>query len=280
MMFEQHEDYRPVTWLRGYPLYVTHVIVIGYVITMVIATLLGPLGIADLTAWLGFSSELVHRGQLWRVFTYGLVNPPSIWFVVDMFIIAWFGRELERFFGRKVFIRFYGTLYLLTPVVFTILGFFRPMGLVGETGGFALFIAFATLYPGAAMLFNILAKWLAIIAVSIYTLIFFYGRDFVGLTAMWITVGFAFCFVRYEQGRLELPKVRLPSLRKRPKLRVVPRPAARAEIDVDEEDATTSEVDALLDKIAKSGLASLSSAERAKLEKAREDLMKRESPRR
>jgi hypothetical protein len=278
MLFEPHEDFRPVMWLRGHPLFVTHVIVLGYVVTMLAAAVAGPGATAELTAWLGFSSELVHRGQIWRILTYGLVNPPSLWFVVDMLIIVWFGRELERFFGRKGFIRFYAALYLLTPVVFTLLGFFRPLTLVGETGSFALFIAFATLYPGAVMFFNILAKWLAIVAVGIYSLLHLYARDFVGLTALWITLGCAYGFVRHEQGRLTLPRFALPSLRKRPKLRVLPRPAPRAEIDVAEvEDDVTSEVDALLDKIARSGLASLSADERARLEKAREALMRRET---
>ena len=100
------------------------------------------------------------------------------------------------------------------------------------------------------------------------------------LTLLLGTCAAAFGYVRWVQrgGEISLPK--LPSLRKRPKLRVVPRPASRTEIDHTEEDESTTEVDALLDKIAKSGLASLSAAERAKLEKAREDLMKRESPRR
>jgi membrane associated rhomboid family serine protease len=278
MLFEPHEDFRPVMWLRGHPLFVTHVIVLTYVVTMLVAALAGPGAIAEWSAWLGFSSELVHRGQVWRIFTYGLVNPPSLWFVVDMLIIVWFGRELERFFGRKVFIRFYAALYLLTPVVFTLLGFFRPLTLVGETGGFALFIAFATLYPGAVMLFNILAKWLAIIAVSLYSLLHLYARDFVGLTALWITLGFAHGFVRHEQGRLTLPKLALPSFRQRPRLRVLPRPPPHAEIDqATIEDDASGEVDALLDKIARSGLASLTPAERARLEKAREDLMRRET---
>jgi hypothetical protein len=49
--------------------------------------------------------------------------------------------------------------------------------------------------------------------------------------------------------------------------------------EVEEEEAN-SEVDALLDKIAKSGIGSLTAKERKRLEKAREDLMKRESPHR
>jgi len=44
-------------------------------------------------------------------------------------------------------------------------------------------------------------------------------------------------------------------------------------------DASMAEIDALLDKIAQSGISSLTAKERAKLEKGREKLLKRESGR-
>lgn len=277
MMFEQHEDFRPVMWIAGRPLYATHCIVLAYVITMIVATVIGPAATNGLAMMFEFDSRLVHHGQVWRVLTYGLVNPPTVGFVIDMLMLVWFGREVERFFGRKVFLRFYAVVYLLTPLLFTLFGFFRPLTLVGETGGLAIFIAFATLYPNALLIFNIPAKVWAIGIVAIFSLIHLYTRDFVKLPELLLTAGFAFGFVRFQQGRFTLPEVRLPSLgKRRPKLRVLPDPSDES----DAHDDTTAEVDALLDKIAKHGIASLSDKERARLEKAREDLMKRESPRR
>jgi hypothetical protein len=68
--------------------------------------------------------------------------------------------------------------------------------------------------------------------------------------------------------------------RRRPKLRVLPDlpaspPKPVAPPRTEREVATMAEVDALLDKIAVSGIGSLTPKERAKLEAAREDLMKR-----
>ena len=277
MMFEQHEDHKPIAWMRGHPLFATHLIVIFFSATMCIATVLGPQAVASMTASLGFFSRDIFSGQVWRILTYGLVNPPGISFVIDMFVIAWFGREMERFFGRKVFLWFFGTLYLLVPVVLTLLGFWRPTALVGEVGGFAIFIAFATLYPGAILVFNIPAKWLAAVAVAIYSLVYFYRRNVVEFTALWTTVGFAYLFVRYHQGRLHLPRFRLQ--RGGPKLRVVPRQEVKSTFgsaDDESADALDSEVDALLEKIARHGLSSLSGNERARLEQAREHLLKKE----
>jgi hypothetical protein len=222
----------------------------------------------------------VLKGQAWRVLTYGLWNPPSFGFVVSMFMIVWFGRELEKFFGRRKFLLLYGCLYLLTPLLLTAVGLLLPQAMSGETGAFALFIAFATLYPNLPVLFNILAKWLALILVGLNTLMAIAYHDHIGLLSLWATSGFAFAFVRYEQGLLSLPKFRVA--RRQPKFRVLPdlpatKPAGSVKRPV--ENATMAEVDALLDKIAKSGIGSLTPKERAKLEAAREGLMKRGSGR-
>jgi hypothetical protein len=67
--------------------------------------------------------------------------------------------------------------------------------------------------------------------------------------------------------------------RKKPKLRVVPPPVPSARRPVPTpavQEEGDVEIDALLDKIAKSGLNSLSKAERAKLERARQELLKKE----
>ena len=274
MFFAPNEDQQPMFTLRGYPIYATYLIVLIYAATMVAATLLGPGGILSAQALCGFFSEEVHRGQVWRIFTYGLINPPSLNFVIDMVMIVWFGRELERFFGRKTFLRFYIALYLLTPVVLTLLGFIRPMALSGETGGFALFIAFAALYPTAPMLFNIEARVAAFVLVAILALQHVFNRDLTGLIALAVNVGFAFGYVRYEQGRFALPKLKIPGFHRSPKLRVLPRPAnARREV---EEAGEIESIDPLLDKIARSGMASLTAKERARLEKAREALIKKD----
>ncbi len=274
MFFAPNEDQQPMFTLRGYPIYATYLIVMIYVATMVAATLLGPGGIISAQALFGFFSEEVHRGQVWRVFTYGLINPPSINFVIDMVMIVWFGRELEKFFGRKTFLRFYIALYLLTPVVFTVLGFIRPMAISGETGGFALFIAFAALYPTAPMLFNIEARVAAFVLVAILALQSIFNRDLVGLMALAVNVSFAFGYIRHAQGRFDLPKIKIPGFNRGPKLRIVPRPA-NARREIEEADEIES-IDPLLDKIARTGMASLTAKERARLEKAREALIKKD----
>lgn len=278
--YETSDEHRPVMWLRGYPVYAAHFIVIVFVVSMLMTTLLNLFGVGALLNGLIFTSTQVLHGEVWRVVTYGLVNEPSLSFVIDMAMMIWFGREVERSFGRRPFLIFYGGLYLLTPLLFTLIGLWTPMAQKGETGAFAIFIAFAALYPNAPIFFNLLAKWVAAILVGIYTLIALNNRDPISLVSLWATCGFAFAFVRYQQGRIELPKLNL--FRRGPKLRVLPdleqekTPAKKS----DRQTSSMAEVDALLDKIAQSGLGSLTAKERAKLDAARADLLKRDSGRR
>ncbi len=280
--YSDSDEHTPVMWLRGYPVYAAHFIVLVYVVSMLVTTLLNVFLVGVHAEWLPFTSAQVLHGQIWRIFTYGLYNIPSLQFVFDMLMIGWFGRDVERYFGRRTFLWFYAAIYLITPVLFTVLGTWMPMTLAGATGAFALFIAFATIYPGAVMMFNVLAKWAALILVGIFTLIALNFHDWTGLISLWATCGFAYAFVRHHQGLLDLPK--LTFFRPKPKLRVLPdlpakKNAATSSPARPEQSATMAEVDALLDKIAKTGFASLTVKERAKLESARAEMLKKNSVR-
>lgn len=281
--YDNSEDQQPLMWLRGYGVYAAHFVVLVFVVSLVAAAILMALRLDSLLNWGVFHSADVLRGQVWRIFTYGLINPPGqgyaiLGFAVDMLMIAWFGRELEKFFGRRIFLRFYIGLYLLTPILFTLLGLRWPMALAGETGAFALFIAFATLYPDVMMMFNILAKWAAIVLVSIFSLAGLAYHDWNGLISLWATTAYTYGFVRFQQGRFNLPSFRFNQ--RRPKLRVLPDLRAEETISINvAKDDSMTEMDALLDKIARSGLSSLTAKERSKLAKAREELMQKKSER-
>jgi hypothetical protein len=156
-----------------------------------------------------------------------------------------------------------------------LVGLLRPTAYFGQPGALAMFVGFATLYPGAVLIFGVLAKWAAIILVALYSLIALAERNWVALILLWSTCGFAHLFVLVGQGLVSLPRIRLR--KSEPKLRVLPDLPAKkpAVIKSTAQDATMAEVDALLDKIAKFGMSSLTTKERARLEAAREGLMKR-----
>lgn len=280
--FEGPEEHGPVTWWRGLPVHAVHLLVAALVVSMLATTALQLARADGLISQLAFSGEAVWRGELWRLITYGLVNPPSLALAIELLMLVWFGREVERFLGRRDFLRLYAGLYLVRPLLFTVLTPVLPANFAGGTGSFAVFIAFATLFPDAPLLFNLLARWVAWGLLALGALMALGARDGVRLLELAATCGFAFAFIRHHQGRWSWP--RFPRFRlSRPAtaMRAAPVPvaaragAARGTATTPPVAAPMAEVDVLLDKIAQSGLHSLTAAERARLEAAREDLQRR-----
>jgi membrane associated rhomboid family serine protease len=284
-VYSSSDNNEPVTWVRGYPIYAAHLIVVVLTVAMILTTVFMRVQGGALLAWLPFNSVAVWRGEIWRIASYGLYQEPGIRFVIDMLMIVWFGREVEKTLGRNRFLGFYASVYLLPTIFFSAVGSWWPTFFAGQTGAFPIFIAFATLFPGVPLFLNVLAQWAALILVGIYTLMYVGRGQTSDLLFLWITSAFAFAFVRYQQGRLTLPKFRFPA--PKPKLRVLPdlpaKSAPKKVVPSKETRATgttsMAEIDALLDKIATSGIASLTPKERAKLDAARNDLLKRESGR-
>ena len=97
------DDYRPVAWMGRYPVDVTTMLVGIHVACAVLTCLLvafgaGPSRIAPVRQRGSFG-----RGQVWRIATYAFVHAPSalLWFAIEMYMLFVFGREVERFVGRK-----------------------------------------------------------------------------------------------------------------------------------------------------------------------------------
>jgi membrane associated rhomboid family serine protease len=274
----QDEQQQPVMWLREFPVYAAYLLVIVFVASMIATAVLLAANLEGVLAWLPFSSTQVLRGQAWRVATYGLLNPPSVGFAFNMAMIVWFGREVEKFLGRGKFLGLYACLYFLPALLLIPLGLVLPTQLSGESGAMAVFVAFATIYPDTAVFFGMLSKWVAAILVGIYSLMALAYHDWSMGISLWITTGFAFVFVRHHQGLLGLPRLRLfrPGPRPREPLAIE---GGRARAANPGKERPMAEVDALLDKIALSGMASLTPKERAKLDSARDYLARKASGR-
>lgn len=281
MSYYGSEEHEPVTWVRGHAIYAAHFVVLVFVASLLVTSVLMFAQAYGVLTFVHFDSAAVLRGQIWRIFTYGFWNSPAppqqgFNFAVDMLMMIWFGREVEKVFGRVKFLVLFGCIYLLPSLLFTAFGRWLPATFAGEFGAFAIFIAFSTLYPNASIFFALLAKWVAVVLFGIYTLAAMADHDWVLLVRIWSTSAFAFAFTRYQQGHFTLPSLRLP--RRKPKLRVLPDLPERSTASTSPASvpsASMAEVDALLDKIAQSGIGSLTAKERAKLDAARRDLKKR-----
>ncbi len=101
-----------------YPIHVTTLLVIVHVTCMILSCFLLALGGGSFLGALAFdSAQVISNGRFWQIATYAFVHSPSsiIWFAIEMYMLFAFGREVERFIGRRAFIALYLLLLLCRP---------------------------------------------------------------------------------------------------------------------------------------------------------------------
>jgi membrane associated rhomboid family serine protease len=271
------DDYKPVAWMGRYPLDVTTLLVVIHVSCMVLGCLLMAMGVGGILNLLQFDSAQVLHGAVWQLGTYAFVHPPSglIWFAVEMYMLFAFGREVERFIGRRSFGALYLLLVLVPTVFLTAWGLRERAGFGGSAAlHFGIFIAFATIYPSVELFLRIQAKWAALILAGAFTLQLLAYHVWSEMAVLWLSMGAAFLFIRLRGVGPELVwwdnlKTRLQP---KPKFHIVQKQNPRRVVEPDDVYAS---VDPILDKIAQSGIGSLTAGERRALDRARNRLLKK-----
>lgn len=275
------DDYRPVAWMGRYPVDVTTMLVGIHVAAAILAAILVAVGAGSVLGWLQFDSAMIwSSGQVWRLFTYAFVHPPSglLWFAIEMYLLFVFGREVERFLGRRAYIALYLILLVTPTALLTIWGLWERSALAGSPAlHFGIFIAFATIYPRMELFLRIMAKWVALVLAAVYTLQLLAYHAWSDLVVVWTSIGAAFLFVELNGAGPELAwwnafKARLAPT---PKFHVVPKPRPRLGNGRAEADDVHASIDLILDKISKSGIGSLTASERRQLDRERERLLKK-----
>jgi membrane associated rhomboid family serine protease len=272
------DDYRPVTWMGRYPVDVTTMLVGLHVVCAVLACILIAIpGLGGTLNYFVFDSARIWNGlQVWRLGSYAFVHYPSslLWFAIEMYMLFMFGREVERFIGRRAYIGLYLVLLVTPTLLLTVWGFWQRSALAGSPAlHFGIFVAFATIYPRAELFLRIMTKWVVLILAAVYTLQLLAYHAWSDLVVVWTSISAAFLFIETHGAGPELPwwdafKTRFAP---RPKFHVVPKIQSSCSPEMD--DVYTS-IDPILDKISKSGIGSLTASERRQLDRERERLLK------
>ena len=273
------DDYRPVAWMGRYPVDVTTMLVGLHVVCAVLACILIAIpGLGGTLNYFVFDSARIWNGmQVWRLGSYAFVHYPSslLWFAIEMYMLFVFGREVERFIGRRAYIGLYLILLVTPAALLTVWGLWQRSALSGSPAlHFGIFVAFATIYPRAVLFLRIITKWVVLILAAIYTLQLLAYHAWSDLMVVWTSIGAAFLFIEMHGAGPELPwwdalKTRFAP---RPKFHVVPKMHSTRSADPD--DVYTS-IDPILDKISKFGIGSLTAGERRQLDRERERLLKK-----
>jgi membrane associated rhomboid family serine protease len=266
-----YNEYQPVTWFGRWPVYVTTIITGLFVVGMFVTVFLTTARVS-LEALLLSPAGIWRHGFVWQPFTYPLIQLPNFFYLFGLFFFYWFGVDVERYLGRSRHLKLFALLLLVPAVVSSI--WWKTTGLnyvVAGPGdlGIGFFIAFATLYPNLEYFGWVPMKWIAFAGIVLAAMSHLPAHDWCGLGILLTTCAAAFGYIRLLQhgGAPDWRQLTARVLGRR-RFRVVPKPRPG-------EDEITS-IDPLLDKIAKSGISSLSESERRTLERAREALVKRD----
>jgi len=270
--FEQCE---PLTWVGRVPVYLSTAIAFAHAVMMVFTALALASGAEWFFQILSFSPQsAIGKVHVWQFGTYAFVNRPEIFTLIQLVLLAFFGRDVEKFIGRRAFAWLYAVLVLAIPVLLSVLSFLGVES--GSYSGsdavhFAIFVAFAMIYPGAEIFFGIQARWIAIALLGIYTLQMLAYRQWISLSILWWECGVSAAWMMREGVRsFSLPSVSTIPV-KRPERRSKP---ARREPEKEVE--LYDSIDPILEKIARQGIGSLTRGEREKLERVRAALLEKE----
>jgi len=270
MFFEnQYRDNQALGNFRGLPIYLTTILVAVLAAGLVFSALAG---VYTAFALFAFVPDLVWRhGQIWRLISYLAVDQVSFFTLFNLMFLYVFGRDCENEMGRGRYAAFLGVL-LLAPVVLATLLWFAGIG-GGVTGSthlaMGLVIAFATIYPNILWWNTVPMKFVAIGCVFLAVVGHLSQGDQVGLGCTLATCAVSYGYIRGMRAGL-FSGLTWPKLfQRKPKLRGLP-PQAQPRSGL------PSDTDALLDKIAKSGLGSLTAKEKLRLQTAREELLRKD----
>jgi membrane associated rhomboid family serine protease len=278
---EQSDDYRPLFWMSGRPIYVNTLILILHVLAFAITALaISAVGTQVLSALTLNNYEVLHSAQIWRLFSY-IIFPPdnandAIQFIFAMGFLFYFGRSVEEYVGRKTYINLYSALVLIPSILFCGLGLLGIWGsyLGGYGTIFGVFIAFATLYPGVEIniwFVNLTAKLWAYALIAVLSLVNIAFHDWLGLGALWCDA-----LIGYVGMRLIGAGYGMTWVTDWIEEKQAQRLANKRNFKVLKDAEATASIDEILEKISKQGVGSLSARERAALEQARTNLLKRD----
>jgi membrane associated rhomboid family serine protease len=275
------DDYQPITWVGRHPVHATTLLVAFHVLLMVVTCFLSALGGGGFLSFLVFdSAAVISLGYVWQLITYAFVHVPYsawalLWFAFEMYMLLFFGREVERFVGRRAFVGLYALLLVIPTIFLTMAGLWMRLGVVGSmTLHFGVFVAFAIIHPQVEMLLRIQAKWVALGLSAIGTLAALANHDWASIIMLWTTIATAFVFLRLRGVGPEILWWNELKSRWQPKPRfhVVTQSEPRKVLELGN---LHESIDPILEKISREGISSLTTSERRALERARTRLLKK-----
>jgi membrane associated rhomboid family serine protease len=278
---EYYREESPGFFLGGNRMMVTNLILINVAIYLADLFLDGAL-----RRNLELRADLFeHPWNAWQLLTAGFVHGRALSHIlINMLVLYFFGREVEGLYGRMEFLRIYLCLIVLSSLAWVTIHALEGStneAMLGASGAVMGIMVLYVLHFPRRMIYI----W-GVLPVPAWVLAIIYvGSDFLGFVGpadrgdgprvayethlAGAALAAIYFYSHINLGRL-LPSGGLKNWRPRPRLRVHdPRSDAHESLD--------ARVDALLDKVSREGIDSLSPTERQMLEDASKRYQRRRS---
>src|SRR4051812_47064073 len=93
------DDYRPVTWIGRYPVRVTSIVCVLFVLGMFFTVA------CDTAGWnyrvFAFEPRAFMHGRLWQPFTAPLIQQANFFFLFTVLFFYWSGNQVEQYLGVR-----------------------------------------------------------------------------------------------------------------------------------------------------------------------------------
>lgn len=280
--YSSYSNNTPITTWNNFPIYLTTILTGCFALGLLFSLLAGG-GVT--VALFADPTPLHPLWSVWRLFTYIFVDRVSYFTLFYIAFFYWACIGIETHLGRPVLVRLLAILVLMNPLV-SLLWYWIAGAISMNIGAYTflagLITAFATLYPNSEGWFNLPFKWIALASVFLGVIILVRDGEMIELTQLLACCAAGFAFINhakemeYDDAIPLATRIKNLFPRKKAKFRVLPDPDPAPSRRPVVESAEDAEMDALLDKIAKHGMASLTGKERSRLEKGREALLKKD----
>jgi membrane associated rhomboid family serine protease len=282
---------QPLFHFKGYPVRLAMLLVVIHVTAFVVTSFAGPFAghWLELTISRSYVDGSIEWPSWWRWGTYILDHSgQSVFFILDMFFLWVFGSQLELVLGRKFLIRLYLVL-IAFPALLALAAVLLKYDNATLSGAshahFSLFLAFAFLEPNAPTFFGIKIKYLAGALFAVYMLQHIQFRDGLAIATQ-LSCALLTYFIMRRHGlapRFERVSEAFSTALPRPgRRKKVPRalpyePKMQPRLEVREDRRAVEKIDAILEKISRTGVESLDEWERRELERASKELKRQDS---
>lgn len=260
----------------------TLVVAIG-TISMIIDAFTGR----ALFSWLAMVPDAVFAGEAWRVVTWPLANTVGIWTALSLFMLWYFGNDLESELGRARMARLLLGFAAVLTVVHLAFGVLDPFRLILagiDMPQLMVLLAWIAQYPTRRFMFNVPAWVFGLVIVALQALGLIAERGLWALLALLVSL--LLCAVVARSVGLLTDADWLPTVKRRPRAprrtfnrsrpTVVSGPwadhpsAGTATTSGSARTRDSARLDELLDRISAVGMDGLSDKERKELHDLRE----------